>query len=312
MDVRTAAIATLLTLCIQSVVLGDEISRMANGVERSQPLVQQKRELSGIVTDAESGSPIKDAILEIFTKIDPKTMVLSNLFASTRTNDSGFYSFTNFLQEPFYIKVSARSYESVYTASPIEPPAGLRELNFQLSKAIRVEGIVYGESKQPLENVIIKYSKSMRADSPFILYSEAITTDQNGRYVIEKAGAGDLNIYALKQGYTIGYKIIRRKPGDADSRVNIMLMRGRQISGKILDIDGEPIKNASVKFVLDNLDLDLPITVANDEGHFSIVIPVNHEGFLIARAPGFADTELRIEAIDEDEKVVVLKRKPVR
>ena len=146
-----------------------------------------------------------------------------------------------------------------------------------------IAGVVTDAMGAPIDEVRIhaqnldeaEYSKSSR-------YSDwsNIQTDETGKYEIANVNKGRYRLSASKDGYASESKLVTK--GDEQSlEVNFQLQSPGVITGKILDTDGLPLKNAFITIFNEKKERDISaghITLgANGEYLFDTLPEGNYE-----------------------------------
>jgi len=202
--------------------------------------------ISGTVLD-KSDKPIHDAEVVIAFFSFDSAFDLSRSFleggyipsSRIKTDSDGKFAFLNL---PAGVKVRIDVTGQGYTKEIKNSiSAGTEGITIKLRPEGRIEGrVTYGDTGRPAEGIQI-YAPSIDFSDN---YGNAIT-DANGQYVIANIKAGQYSVL-LQPGYaewtTIAVEGIKVAEGQTIKDVNLKLIKGGIISGKVIDKDtNEPI-----------------------------------------------------------------------
>jgi protocatechuate 3,4-dioxygenase beta subunit len=287
--------------------------------QTAQPSPHGTSEISGRVTDAQTGRPIARAVVQL-GRIDE----LEPMFA--RTDEQGRYRFSG-LAPGEYIGgagVNSTVNNATYVASVF--PRGARRLMLRegevrdnvdvaLQRARAIVTRVVNEWGDPLAHVTIDVRSIGGANSSAA--ARAHSTDDRGRARLFGATPGRYVVCAvpppfgwgvnratgnhyLKTCYPSALSETDAEPVDverADAEIEIRIRRGRTftISGTVLDASGAPAASANVSISNFNRAFSTS-TLVDDSGRFSIAGVPPGEYFIETTVGGPQQPELRRDA----------------
>lgn len=274
----TAAIASslILAFCVVRLEARPSEETVAKKDESAAKLaVESKNDLpeaitySGTVVDRETRKPITGAIVEITHSLnkDPKTNTWKVLETTKHESDSqGKYSFTlppeQVAQPSLYIEVNAfhPSYQpkgqSGYSHSMIVKNLKLGEPPFyeiiELSSGEPVTMKVSKPTGEPASNIrVLAYTKAP-SKNPFKSFEHGAfqyaKTDDGGELRIVAPTPGDGVIWAFPKDFSPVAIRIGDKRGKMD---DVVLQPGKRLSGRVVNVQGEPVPNVAVNFERD-------------------------------------------------------------
>lgn len=127
-------------------------------------------------------------------------------------------------------------------------PIGAEGLEFRLKREGRIEGrLTYGDTGAPVKNASVTLEGIGPATG-----GGWVNVDADGNYLLANLPAGmyNLNLYEGPEGWTaIAKELIRVAEGQTVSNVDLTLIRGGIITGRVTDQDtGEPIVDHHISF----------------------------------------------------------------
>ena len=208
--------------------------------------------IGGMVTDS-SGVPVPGAKIHLSMRIKKRRLrcgrhiALSTSYKGGNaiiTDKNGKWNlriYPDNLIEIDFIRISSLKYAPVRSNVEVindqQAFKSLQNLTYTtvLTPGSPVSGKVIDEKGHPLSHVFVSNSTYPE---------EYVYTDGNGSFqlpAVEKNS--DTQIFAYKQGYAIldrSYK--------ADSNLEVMMSRGIELKGRVVDNEGNPIDGATVKY----------------------------------------------------------------
>ena len=275
-------------------------------LSEEEVVVTMKRALRvhGTVTDAESGKPIPNfEIADMYT-----------LGSRTRTSNPAVFaggayelSFDEARPETRQLKVSAVGYEPA-TSENIRIDEGERVINFKLTKDPSfdtkggqreygqarptgprvIPGVVRDEKGELVSNAIISIRPRMAEDT---------ITDAEGRFKLRcrsrgtsRSGPGEDMVYLLVRHKERNLAAAVELDDNAET-VEIKLIPGVILSGKVVDVEGKGIPNADISltfWISDYGHSSREVTEINAEGHYEIrAVSSGHRYSVNASAEGY-------------------------
>ena len=200
--------------------------------------------IGGIVKDQQS-VPIKDAVVRVLVKYSEKLEKQNiSLLGTFKTDANGMWRCDNFPQNATEVSVMATHPDYLPSESYVPASIGqLEKFSFvtTLEKGIRVTGRVVDWEQRPLQATIIK--GSLRSES-----KKETTCDANGWFRFDNVGPGVEVFTAQYSGATPQMQPVEVKPDMAP--IVFTLEPANTIRGKVVDVNGAGIKNASVSVSL--------------------------------------------------------------
>ena len=127
-------------------------------------------------------------------------------------------------------------------------PVGAEGLEFRLKREGRIEGrLSYAGTDAPVKDAMV----ALQGIDPTTGWGQA-SVDANGNYLLENLAAGMYNLYLDEgpEGWTaIAKELIKVAEGQTVSKIDLTLVRGGFITGRVTDKDtNEPIANHYISF----------------------------------------------------------------
>ena len=127
-------------------------------------------------------------------------------------------------------------------------PVGAEGLEFRLKREGRIEGrLSYAGTDAPVKDAMV----ALQGIDPTTGWGQA-SVDANGNYLLENLAAGMYNLYLNEgpEGWTaIAKELIKVAEGQTVSKIDLTLVRGGFITGRVTDKDtNEPIANHYISF----------------------------------------------------------------
>ncbi len=130
-------------------------------------------------------------------------------------------------------------------------PPGASGLEFRLEREARIEGrLSYADTGAPVKNATI----ALLRISPLTagMGAEHVSVDENGNYLLKNIAPGMYNLYLdeVPEGWTAASnEFFKVAEGQIMSNINLTLVRGGHISGRVTDQDTkEPVANHHIRF----------------------------------------------------------------
>ncbi|MGC4114602.1 MAG: carboxypeptidase-like regulatory domain-containing protein [Myxococcales bacterium] len=229
-------------------VLTSTPGELTLGPESPTPLVIRIAEagsISGRVTD-EDGVPVHDA--RVFAQPDSK----SSLTRSSFTAADGSFALERLPEGRFQLVASKRGFRP---ARLEEVPAGAKSVTMKLEVDRAVRGRVVDEKRKPITDFIVHFEGLQTADGSFLVPME---TSGEQKLVVRADG------YAAK-----AITVVIREKG-ITSVGDILLERGRTLTGVVRDGSGQPVAGASLRL---GEGLMAPVDEVKSAGDGSFALP---------------------------------------
>ena len=148
------------------------------------------------------------------------------------------------------VDAGAQGYETrpVYAKGSVSPKNLEYKMDIALEKGKLVQGIVVGEDHKPVSDAIVRMQSGLNGDWNFFDSLGRTTTDKDGKFEIRVSEDQELNggrpwLAIFKPGYGAGFCFGILKQGDLGT---IMIPKGGEIQGKVVDAAGKGIGNCEV------------------------------------------------------------------
>ncbi len=222
--------------------------------------------LFGMVTDADTGDPIANALVMLGGGLNDAERLTDRARTETRTNERGIYVFRELVPGEYIVYVYARGHQPRRALAEVAAGDETR-LDFELQPIDPPDlGVIVGQvrdarTSDTLTNaiIIIPLANPTRAcNERNALYAR---TDARGNYRIEDVPPGLRTVIAHKRGYKEGEETVVVRPGQT-VRVDFALRRRPVRAGnvriRILNArNGRPIIGARIRLAISNwLDPD--------------------------------------------------------
>lgn len=170
-----------------------------------------------------------------------------------RTGDDGAFEFTSLPPAPFFLTAASKTLtmvEAPIRIERLEPyPSKQREIHIQLERGAAIQGTVANVDSGPLEGRIVV----ARANIGHLLVYESQPTDASGIYRIGNLPPGEYTV-TLKEGLQglpfvaspTSTRQVRLATSQLADHVDLTVVLGVTIAGKVVDETGEPVAGAQV------------------------------------------------------------------
>lgn len=264
------------------------------------------------VTDAETEEGIAGALVEVFTHMDGRPV-----HANEVTGEDGrlaLYAPKGEFDD-ILVTISAKGYGR--TQMDFQRDSG-KEFVFSLTKSMELGGRVMDEAGAPVVKASVGLPMANGASSGEMEARNIVArTDAQGAWKCDELSA-DKTEFSIKAEHPEFEPGLFAVPGDVtlaslqDKTAVFTLRKAMEISGKVADINGVPVKGARIRIQeQDWRGLKLKAeTLADDMGQFTIGPCPPGKNILRAHAPGFGVTEQSVEVAHGMGKVHIVLKPP--
>ncbi|MFQ3545546.1 carboxypeptidase regulatory-like domain-containing protein [Halobacillus rhizosphaerae] len=238
-------------------------------------LTQLVSNVEGTVTDADSGDPLPNVLIQLFN-------TNGVLIGSFQSEVDGTYRIEGFTPGQYTITFGRPDYQTQSIGFMTNP----NETAVVNASLIADPGAIIGQVLDSEANPLI--GASVRVfPSIGLLPIATLITDGTGTFSLSGLSPGSYTLIATFENYSTGQTGISVLPNQTSSSTIILLPNPATITGNVSDTSGDPISNASVR-VLDQNESVLGTTVTDEFGDYALsnLPPGNHQ--VIVSAPGFA------------------------
>lgn len=182
-------------------------------------LLELGGEISGTVTNGETGEPVENA--QVFLAAADNTLVLAR---GCVTDLFGIYRLTGLESRTVNLRVIAQGYISE-TRQNINVLQGrkIEEIDFALNRGAFVSGTVLSESGRPIAGATVSSTDAT---------SYAITTtDGEGKFKLEGLSGGQVAVAARASGYSL---LVQRGIEPYTQNLTLTLRRAGTVSGRLI------------------------------------------------------------------------------
>ncbi len=174
-------------------------------------------------------------------------------FAMASTKEDGSYEITGLAPGVYTAMVQVGMGGVPAPGDPVEIPAGAKEVKRDIVLARNsVRGIVVDSAGEPVEGAKVHAVATGRDVSRSADLGEALSsmggqaeTGDDGRFALEDMNAGSFTIQASADGK--GTAILEDVvPGEGGTEVRLTLVKGVEVTVKVVDADGKPVAGAGV------------------------------------------------------------------
>ncbi len=215
---------------------------------------------------------------------------------STLTDENGYYALIGlpswefyevytsndqgYIDEYYDNKLKWGTADIVAVTAPNETP----DINFALTKGGTISGRVTDEAGNPLKDVGVRAEQMDCEDLPYVNWEGTAytTTDADGYYVLIGLPSGNYTVETSNdQGYLDEYyndkpnwvswtnaDIITVTAPSEIMNINFALAKGGTISGRVTDINGQPLENICICAQIDG---DRKWETTDEEGNYTII-----------------------------------------
>lgn len=239
--------------------------------EKDNITVVAPNDTANINFDLEKGGSISGRVL------DDQGNSLADIYVSasimddysgngTWTDDSGNYTITNLASGTYRVTVNANDWlRQEKDNITVTAPNDTDNINFKLEKGGSIFGQVSDDKNKPLAGIYVYAYVSSTGN-----YSKGTWTDESGNYTISGLASGTYKVTVNANDWATQKKenITVTAPNVTDN-INFKLEKGGSISGRVLDDNGQPVKNEWVNAH----SLDYEIYKGNNtdaDGYYSI------------------------------------------
>jgi beta-lactamase regulating signal transducer with metallopeptidase domain/uncharacterized GH25 family protein len=200
------------------------------------------------------------------------------------TDKNGFCTIDTLMDKPGFFHVSHESngetYSSIFNPGSIDEPA---EIQVVMSEPLKLRGrVIMKKDDQPAKDVKVYAMRDMNDkrvinDIPDVKENVALT-DEDGFYEFTNLGAGEYRISAgnyrefnPKFRYYSGYIKVELRSGEEPTLEHLLVDYSggySEISSKVIDLSGNPIKNARIIVDVEKAQSSLGFAETNEYGEF--------------------------------------------
>ncbi|HEY6050768.1 MAG TPA: carboxypeptidase-like regulatory domain-containing protein, partial [Thermoanaerobaculia bacterium] len=180
---------------------------------------------------------------------------------SARADARGRFRLTGLAARPYMLEVSRDGFlpsSLPHVAAGVQSPGSA---NVALRRAATVTGRALDENGQPVAGARVRVNQDtgfrrMMQRGPAAMAASAmaggVSTGLDGSFRIRNVAPGrNLELEAAKIGYAPAHRPgLTLKPGDAVKDVALVLRKGLEARGKIVDAQGQPVSSAEVRVAL--------------------------------------------------------------
>jgi 5-hydroxyisourate hydrolase-like protein (transthyretin family) len=241
----------------------------------------------GVVVDS-AGIPITDTTISV-RLLNSEGVLLQSLLALA----DGSFAYPNLSAGNYQLNILAEGYQTASVGAIVVNGETANLVIALIENRGAIEGVIQGsDTGLPISGSFIEVT-----DVNGILVA-TVTSDQNGAFRLGNIQTGALNVRAAATGYgssTVG--VIVTALNLSTVRLSLSPLTGI-LSGKVTDVDGNPISNTSIK-VIDSKDAVVTTVLTDGDGTYQIqelnpvryTVTANAEGFgsIIATGAVVAD-----------------------
>ena len=134
-------------------------------------------------------------------------------------------------------------------------------------------------------------------------------TDANGDFTLDTIAPGSRELRVMKQGFVAKTLSVDIEPGK-EKRVDVELLRGRELEGRVVDASGQPVPGASISHQPSRASSASmwPRIVADAEGVFRITGLADERVRITASKDGFAPGSTEVDPATATSVTVTLGR----
>jgi len=257
-------------------------------VEPIEAVLDPASDVIGTVTNA-SGEPVAGAQVSLTRTrtVEMGNNVMKAIMMNADESDAqGRFVFED--QEPGTISLSAvaSGYQEVKLDS-VEIPKGkdLEGIELPLDAGAVVQGRVLAPDGRPVIGAGVRL---VGEGEEFMRMMGGTGTDGSGYYRLEGLAPGKVSVEATHDDYPRAVKDLDAEPGL--NALDLQFEGGFEVSGQVVDADGGPVPNATVRLMLGGRMWGGPETLSGADGGF--VLPGVQDGSysLWVDAAGFASS----------------------
>lgn len=232
--------------------------------------------ISGTVVDSTTRQPIAEF------QILPLRGQGPNRPATFNSND-GTFTIEHVPAGKIDVQATAAGYVRG-TVSDVEVADGKTTTNVEvrLDPAARVTGRVSGRDGAPIAGVYVMVVESGPRQGAI---ADSAATDSNGEFKLTSVPPGDRRLAFSKQGFLRQEKAVE-SAASKESHVDVVLDRGLELRGRVVDESGQPVPSASISAQAPG---DGSVGRSDADGSFVVSGLRDLHYALVARKNGFAE-----------------------
>ncbi|QAS52292.1 carboxypeptidase regulatory-like domain-containing protein [Halobacillus litoralis] len=267
------------TIIVTAAVYGTETASVllepGSTVTQNFTLTQLVSNVDGTVTDANTGDPLPDVLIQLFN-------TNGVLIGSFQTAVDGSYRIEDFTPGQYTITFSRPDYQTQSIGLMTNPNETAVVNAILIADPGEITGQVLDSEANPLIGASVRVFPSSG-----LLPIATLVTDGTGSFSLSGLSPGSYNLIATFENYSTGQTGISVFSNQTSSSTIILLPNPATITGNVSSTSGNPISNASVR-VLDQNESVLGTTVTDEFGNYALsnLPPGNHQ--VIVSAPGFS------------------------
>ncbi|MFN0058352.1 MAG: carboxypeptidase regulatory-like domain-containing protein, partial [Planctomycetota bacterium] len=164
-------------------------------------------------------------------------------------------------EHPDYLESETAPFE-------LAPGQSLTELSLVMRVGGKIKGLVVDEANQPLKGATVGLAEGQTGPG-LAMSKRKATSDAAGRFELHGIEAGEHMLLAEMRGF-LDYEQadVQVIEGQATADIVVMLTKGSTITGTVLDSQGQPIVNATIKAVDTSLGMRQLQARSDTSGHY--------------------------------------------
>lgn len=250
--------------------------------------------IEGRVVDRATRQPLTDFQVEIGSTRVGNMVTSSSDFRREFHADDGSFALENVAVGGVELIASAAGYIPLRRSGiDVEEGKTVASVELALDRGTRLTGRVIDPDGNPLAGASVQLDPS-RIARPFGGGSPGMwqaQTDSNGEFALDGLAPGETSILFNKQGFLFKRKIFEIT--DKDARVEIQLMRGKNLRGIVVDEAGSPVAAADVSVSSAAADARWSGARSDADGSFTLEGLANTRYAVTARKRGYLDAVLK-------------------
>ncbi|GAB1765757.1 carboxypeptidase regulatory-like domain-containing protein [Priestia megaterium] len=239
-------------------------------------LEQLPSTVQGTVTDAETGNPIINTLIQL---IDANGILVTQ----TQTDINGFYQIAGFTAGDYTIPFTNPTFQSrtlSFTSQPNQ--TSVVNANLIASPGAITGQVLDAETASPLIGASIQVFPALGLNP-----IATLVTDGRGHYFLEGLAPGSYIVIGSFQTYATSSTGVTVRSNETSSSTIFLVPTPATVSGTVRSDTGEPITNATVR-ILDQNEFVLGTIVTDEFGNYSLTdLPQGNQEIIVS-APGFA------------------------